>query len=77
MGSWSIPKSTRGLEEEVVHNLILHSSHAPSIVLPGIDSTYHHSLSPPPLPRLMLILLGGEEQLQDGDEVKCLCHSVH
>ncbi|KAL4198569.1 hypothetical protein AMTRI_Chr03g46580 [Amborella trichopoda] len=62
--------------------LLLHSSHAPSIVvvvmllfflwLPGIDSTYHHSLSPPPLPCLMLIFLGGGEQLQDADEVECL-----
>ncbi|KAL4193207.1 hypothetical protein AMTRI_Chr06g198210 [Amborella trichopoda] len=61
--------------------LLLHSSHAPSIVivvmllfflwLPGIDSTYHHSLSPPPLSCLMLIFLEGE-QLQDGDEVECL-----
>ncbi|KAL4198648.1 hypothetical protein AMTRI_Chr03g47060 [Amborella trichopoda] len=40
--------------------------------LPGIDSTYHHSLSPPPSPCLMLIFLGGRKQLQDGDEVKCL-----
>ncbi|KAL4191528.1 hypothetical protein AMTRI_Chr07g30390 [Amborella trichopoda] len=49
--------------------LLLHSSHAPSIVVVVI--TYHHSLSPP-LPGLMLIFLRGGEQLQDGDEVECL-----
>ncbi|KAL4202272.1 hypothetical protein AMTRI_Chr02g220190 [Amborella trichopoda] len=38
----------------------------------GIDNTYHHSLSPPPLPCLMLIFLKGGEPLQDGDEVECL-----
>ncbi|KAL4184537.1 hypothetical protein AMTRI_Chr10g226070 [Amborella trichopoda] len=51
--------------------LLLHNSHAPSIVV-LVMYTYHHSLSPPPLPCLMLIFLGGGEQLQDGDEVECL-----
>ncbi|KAL4200182.1 hypothetical protein AMTRI_Chr03g148440 [Amborella trichopoda] len=58
--------------------LLFHSSHVPSIVvvvmllfflwLPGIDSTYHHSRFPLPLPCLILIFLGGGEQLQDGEK---------